>query len=376
MTASNESAGDKVDNRNHLCTIKLVDPDESLTFQVQLDGLEAEILKRREELHNLQVMNNDAQLSKEAAKAELHQQEELLSKEHKERERVIASSRKTVEELKAQAERADRKVRKTTVQPDEVSSEAQRSVTRIAAEEEQAISTFEEAFRCIQDATGVTDIQEIVEWFISQKEMHQHLEKLKKENKEVLQQLKEQKELLNQQFKDIKYSGEAKLSNEQKLLEESEHQLQAQQQRCDAAKEHLAQLTKALGTIRGRVEHLAEKLQLVALDRVTDVLPDSDEFVLELLVQCELKLKALQTELKGKDLVAVMKEMEEDEFYVRIEAKLPEYMRVRLLEAQTPDPVDDKYRSEEEEASVVSREALKRQSQLIVNSNFKKTCKK
>lgn len=43
--------------------------------------------------------------------AELHLQEELLSKEFKERERVIASYRKTVEERKAQAERADRKVR-------------------------------------------------------------------------------------------------------------------------------------------------------------------------------------------------------------------------------------------------------------------------
>lgn len=42
--------------------------EESLTFQGQLDSLEAEILKHREELHNLQVMNNDAQLSKEAAK--------------------------------------------------------------------------------------------------------------------------------------------------------------------------------------------------------------------------------------------------------------------------------------------------------------------
>lgn len=41
--------------------------------------------------------------------------------------------------------------------------------------------------------------------------------------------------------------------------------------------------------------------------------PDSDEFVLELLVQCKLKLQVLQMELKGKDLDTVMKEMEEDE---------------------------------------------------------------
>lgn len=51
-----------------------------------------------------------------------------------------------------------------------------------------------------------------MERFISQKETHQQLEKLKVENETVLQQLKEQKELLTQQFQDVKYSGEAKLS--------------------------------------------------------------------------------------------------------------------------------------------------------------------
>lgn len=48
--------------------------------------------------------------------------------------------------------------------------------------------------------------------FISQKETHEHLESLKAENEKVLQQLKEQRELLNQEFQDMKYSGEAKFS--------------------------------------------------------------------------------------------------------------------------------------------------------------------
>lgn len=45
------------------------------------------------------------------------------------------------------------------MQPDELSSEAQRSTPRVAGEEEKVISTFEEAFRRIKEATGVTDIQ-------------------------------------------------------------------------------------------------------------------------------------------------------------------------------------------------------------------------
>ncbi|XP_029293570.1 LOW QUALITY PROTEIN: coiled-coil domain-containing protein 151 [Cottoperca gobio] len=347
--------------------------DESLTFQGQLDSLEAEILKHREEFHNMQLMNNNAQLSKEAAKADLQMQEELLYKERKEREHIIASYRKKVEERKAQAEKVDR--RRTAMQPDELSSEAQRSSPRMAGEEEKVISTFEEAFLRIKEATGVTYIQEIVERFISQKETHQHLEKLKGENEKVLQQLKEQKELLNQQFQDMKYSGEAKLSSDQQMLEECEQQLQAQQQRCEADKERLEWLVKAVGTVRAGVEHLADKLQHITLseDTVAEVSPDSDAFVVELITQCELKLQLLHEELRGKDVAAIMKEMEEEEFYVRIEGKLPEYnTRVKLHEDQRLDLFDDEDVSEEDEADIISREALKRQSQLIIDSKSKK----
>ncbi|XP_034425041.1 coiled-coil domain-containing protein 151 [Hippoglossus hippoglossus] len=347
--------------------------DESLTFQGQLDSLEAEILRHRKELHSLQVLNNDAQLSKEAAKAELQQLEELLCKERKERERIIASYRKKVEEHKAQAEKVDR--RRTAMQPDELSSEAHRSTTRMAAEEERVISTFEEAFQRIKEATGVTNIQEIVKRFISQKETQQHLEKLKGENEKVLLQLKEQKELLNQQFQDMKYSGEAKLSGDQQMLEECEQQLQAQQQRCRAAKERLDWLVKTLSTIRAGVEHLADKLQHITLgeDQAAEASPHSDEYVLLLMTQCDRKLNFLQDDLQGKDLTGIMKEMEEEEFHVRIEGKLPAYnTRVKLPEDQRLDLFNDEEESEEDEADIISREALKRQSQLIIDAKSKK----
>ncbi|XP_047434737.1 coiled-coil domain-containing protein 151 isoform X2 [Mugil cephalus] len=349
--------------------------DESLTFQGQLDSLEAEILKHREELCNLQAMNNEAQLSKEATKAELQQLEEQLYKERKERERIIASYRKKVEERKAQAEKVDRRAQRTTMQPDELSSEAQHSTTGMVGEEEKAISAFEEAFRSIKEATGVTDIQEIVERFISQKETHQHLEKMKAENEEVVLQLKEQKEHLNQQFEDMKYSGEAKLSSDQQKVEECELQLRAQQQKCEAAQERLDWLVKTISTVRAGVEHLSDKLQHISVsaDTVAEVRPDSDEFVVELITRCEMKLQQLSKELQGKDLAAIMKEMEEEEFYVRIEGKLPEYnTRVKLPEDQSLDRVDEEEESEEEEADIISREALKRQSQLIIDSKSKK----
>ncbi|KAM3622931.1 uncharacterized protein V6R79_004989 [Siganus canaliculatus] len=375
--------------------------EESLTFEGQLDCLETEIRKHREELHDMQTMNNKAQLSKEAAKAELQQQEELLYKERKERECIIAGYRRKVEERKIQAEKAERRAQRTAIQPDELSSEAQRSTPRMAGEEEKVISTFQEAFRRIKEATGVADIQEIVDRFTSQRETQEHLENLKEENEKVLQQLKEQKSLLSQQFQDMKYSGEAKLSSDQRTLVESEQQLQAHQQRCEASEKHLDWLIKTLSAVRAGVEHLADKLQHITVVNATslvitvtyltkgpftfnvfppqsgkavaEVSPDSDEFVLVLMTLCEMKLQLLHEELQGKDLVAIMKEMEEEEFYVRIEGKLPAFnTRVKLPEDLRPDAFSDEEESEEDDADFLSREALKRQSQLIVDSRSKK----
>ncbi|KAM3865378.1 coiled-coil domain-containing protein 151 [Diretmus argenteus] len=351
--------------KNHL-------QEESLTFQGQLDCLEADIVKHREEFHNLQVMNNDAQLSKDSAKAELQQLEELLYKERKERERIIACYRKQVEERKAQTEKVDR--RRVPMQPDELSNDAPRSTTRMAGEEEKTISTFEEAFRHIKEATGVTNIQEIVERFISQGETHRHLEELKVENEGILLQLKEEKELLSQKFQDMKYSGEAKYASGQQMLEECEQQLQAEQQKCDAAKEGLDRLVKTLNTVRAGVEHLEDKLQHIILDAgmMAQLSPNSEELV-ELLTQCELKLQQLHEELQGKDLAAVVKEMEEEEFYARMERKLPDYnTRIKLPEDQRLDPFDEEDESDEDEVDIISREALKNQSRLILDSKTKR----
>ncbi|XP_030272771.1 coiled-coil domain-containing protein 151 isoform X2 [Sparus aurata] len=349
--------------------------EESLTYESQLDSFEAEILEARQEHQNMQATYNNAKLSKETAKAELQQLEEQLYKERKEREHIIAIHRREVEECKDQAEKVDRRAQRTAMQPDELSSEAQRSTSRMAGEEETAIYTFEEAFRRIMEATGVTDIQEIVERFTSQKDRHQHLEKLRGENEKELEQLKEQKELLSQQLQDMKYSGEAKLSRDRQTLEESEQQLQAQQQRCDAAKERHDWLIKALSTVRAGLEHLADKLQHITLseDTAAEVSPDSDEYVLELMTQCELKLQTLHEKVQGKDLTALMKEMEEEEFFVRIEGKLPaSNTRVMLPEDQRPDTLTDEEESKEDRADFISREALKRQSQLIIDSKSKK----
>ncbi|KAJ8283742.1 hypothetical protein COCON_G00025920 [Conger conger] len=349
--------------------------DESLTFQMQLDRMEAEILRQRQELQDLQVMKSDANLSKDVAKAELQRQEEFVYKERREREGILACYKKQAEELKAHSERLERRAQRAVMHPDELSSEAQRSAAA-AAEEDNVIHTFEEAFRRIKDATGVTDTHEVVERFISQGDTQKHLEQLKEENERMLEQLKEERDQLQAQFQELKYSGEAKLSSGQQMLEECEGHLQREQEKRDEANERLEALTRTLNAVRAGVDHLSDKLQHIKMKGKppkSQVCPSSDEYVLDLLAQSELRLAALVDELQGKDLAAILKEMEEEEFQTSIEGKLPQYnMRIELPEAQKQGPYDEEEESGDDEGDIITRAALKRQSQIIIDSKTKR----
>lgn len=60
-------------------------------------------------------------------------------------------------------------------------------------EQERKITTYEEAMNKIKDTTGVSDIKEVVQRFLSQGETQKHLEQLKTNNDKMLVRLKEEK---------------------------------------------------------------------------------------------------------------------------------------------------------------------------------------
>ena len=56
----------------------------------------------------------------------------------------------------------------------------------------------------IKEATGVSDIQEVVQRFLSQSATHDHLETWKHTNEKSLQRLKEEEELLQNEFEQVR----------------------------------------------------------------------------------------------------------------------------------------------------------------------------
>ncbi|XP_042581154.1 outer dynein arm-docking complex subunit 3-like [Cyprinus carpio] len=343
--------------------------EESLTFQPQLDKMETEVYWQTQVLRDLQVMNNNVLLFKDAAKAELQIQEEQVYRERREREKILSHYKKQAEERMAQSERMKRRPQWVSMNPDELSSEAPRTPTTVGGEEEESISTFEEAFQHVKEATGVTDSQEIVDRFISQGETQEHLEKMKAENERMLLELKEERNMSHTQYQDVKYSRETEFSSVRQMLQDCEHDLQQEQQQRDAAKEGLERLTHTLNTFKAGVQQLSDKLQPIPLMKDPSLqLPlDSEEHMLLLMSEADQKLKLLKEELQDKDLATIMKEMEEEEFHARIAGKLPQNnTRIQLPETQKQDFFDDEEDSGVDDGDVTNRVTLKHQSQSII----------
>ena len=72
-------------------------------------------------------------------------------------------------------------------------STAEQKASLSGEEQERKITTYEEAMTKIKDATGVSDIREVVQRFLSQGDTQKHLEQLKLNNEKMLVRLKEEK---------------------------------------------------------------------------------------------------------------------------------------------------------------------------------------
>ncbi|XP_062570536.1 outer dynein arm-docking complex subunit 3-like [Saccostrea cucullata] len=370
----------KIDEASHLKRIyediKRKLEVEAGNFPSVLDCMEAEIRSTKAELKELRAMHDDAHISKEAAQQELAKHEKVVYTERKQREVELQKMKKEAEEKKMQHERIERRIaQRGSIQQDELSPQEKQALQ--GEEQQQKITTYEEAFRRIKEATGVSDTMEVVRRFEGQDETTKHLEALQKDNDKQITRLKEEKDKLQAEFEDMKYTGDAKLSSGQRMLEEFQSHLQKEEDRRSNAEDHLNRNSHIMVSVKAGVEHLSDKLHHLKASKghvpTAQIAPTSDEYVLDQLSTCEEKLLKLLEELDGKDLQDTMKQMEEEEFHASVEGKLPQYnTRIKLPTTQRDMVYDDDEDSGDDDTDVPNRNAIKKQSQFIVDSKTKR----
>ncbi|XP_057565663.1 outer dynein arm-docking complex subunit 3 isoform X2 [Hippopotamus amphibius kiboko] len=351
--------------------------EESLHLENRLDFMEAEVVRTKHELEELNLVNQEALNARDIAKNQLQYLEETVFRERKKRERYLTECKKRAEERKLQNERMERKTQREHVLLQ--SNDTLQDSTRSKEEELRQrwnMYQMEVLFGKVKDATGVAETHAVVRRFLAQGDTFAQLETLKSENEQTLLRLKQEKQRLQRELEDLKYSGEATLVSEQKLQVELQGRIKAEEERRTDAQERLERTMRAMQTTKEGLEHLAGKLNhIIVAGRSAgkELDPKAGDYLPNLLSLVEEKLLKLQAQLQNHNVPEMLRHMADREFYSTLEGKLPTYnTRITLPVAGHKDKFFDEEESEDEDNDVVTRAALKLLSQKLIESRSKR----
>ncbi|TEA33204.1 hypothetical protein DBR06_SOUSAS8010055, partial [Sousa chinensis] len=376
-----EKAQMKVEEAEHITNVylqlKAYLQEESLRLENRLDFMEAEVLRTKQELEELNLVNQEALNARDIAKNQLQHLEETVFRERKKRERYLTECKKRAEERKLQNERMERKTQREQVLL-QSNDRLQDSMHSKEGELRRRWNMYqmEVLFGKVKDATGVAETHAVVQRFLAQGDTFTQLETLKSQNEQTLMRLNQEKQRLQRELEDLKYSGETTLVSEQKLQVELQGRIKAEEQRRADTQDQLQLAMWAMQMTKEGLEHLAGKLNHILEAghfARKELDPKAGDYLPNLLGLVEEKLLKLQAQLQNQNVPELLRHIADREFYSTLEGKLPLYnTRIALPVAGLKDRFFDEEESEDEDNNVVTRAELKMRSQKLIESRSKR----
>jgi len=279
--------------------------EERVNFDNQLGAIEATLHAKEHDYEELLLMSHDASHAKDVARAELAKLQSLVGEERKAREKELNERRNAVH---AREEMHTRMVERERARQDivmeakgDLSTEAEEALKKnlvtnalhhtlnqnVMEGEQQVVSAYEAAFRKIKEATGVGDVNEVIQKFMTQKDTEKSLLAMTREAQARIDQLAEEKAATKASVDEMKYSGAGGQSSRQEV-EACEKRLGEATSAQDRVRTRHGRLTQVFVDIRAGIEHMSDKLEPVKLDQ--PAVPVSDDTIVDVMYQSESKL--------------------------------------------------------------------------------------
>jgi len=137
--------------------------------------------------------------------------------------------------------------------------------TRKAAEAKSRIDIFENAFRKIKEATGVSDVNEVIQKIISQEGTTENLLSLTKENQARMELLNDHSTTIKRSLDNLKFGGMPG-GHRRKLVDDQEDQLVTVTARLQRGQSKHDRLNTGLTAIKAGIQHMLNKLLSVKED--------------------------------------------------------------------------------------------------------------
>jgi chromosome segregation ATPase len=385
-------------NKTYEQILARLEKDRS-TFDSQLKAIEATLSAKEKDYEELLLLSHDAYHAKEMAQAELHRFEQGVMEERNLRDREVQEKRALVlqrVEMNARLEQRERMLRNMrelegsiqTVQQSTSALEAIAgassnggaaggvvtsggaggSLASATQSEMEKLADFETSFARLKEATGVADVNEIIQKFMSQETTYGSLRSLTEEYEKRIEERQNAIKKLKAELEEIKYAaGGAGVGNKRQVVEDFEKQLGEATIKCERNKNKYERLGKILIDINSGVGHLAELLNQVKLEGESGSTPldINVESVEEVLSQCELKLSKIMGLVKwdGRSKLPLANPQFEEKLLRRRQADV----RVKAHNDDDLDDDDDDVFEEELDDDVWGRKHVKVNSQMIVD---------
>lgn len=282
--------------------------EERIGFDNQLGAVERTLRAKEQDLDELVLMSHDANHAKELSKADLLRVDAELQAERLHREKELQDRRNLVKEKKAQNKRIEEREKRSREALAEASGDlneeeeqrlrakvakAQIDARRVRSEAELKITSYEEAFRKIKDATGISEMNEVVSKFMTQDETTIHLKHLTKQSHDKIDSMNEEKSVLKAKVEEIKYTGAGSVGF-RKVIDDLEQDLKKAVQKSARIKRKYEGLARILIACKAGTQHLVDMLDVVRIDQPN--VPVMDDTIVDVLAMCDYKIsKSMDT---------------------------------------------------------------------------------
>lgn len=377
--------------------------EERIGFDNQLVAIERTLAAKQHDYEELLLLSGDANHARDMAQTELDRvrntyQRTKESREHNLRERHdvaqikagmnarLAEREKVRSDIMAQAmgdmsEQQEQSM-KRSLALNKMSSSKIREETR---EQKKKIDVFEDAFRQIKEATGVSDVNEVIQKIVSQEDTQNNLMELTKENQAKVESQTEIRDQFRRRVEETKYSAPGG-GHRRKMVDDHEENLGGAVAKLERTRLKYERLAKILINVKAGVAHLSEKI--TPLREGAPSIQINDETILEVMYQCESMLVnalhisrstaeddgRLEEQAQENDLTGISDNdvMQTRPFNQRISLPVDEGL-------DTIDEADGDNFEEIGEEEELSRVAIKKASEQLTGANdrrAKKTRKK
>jgi len=366
--------------------------EERIGFDNQLAAIERTLKAKERDYEELLLLSHDAYHAKEMAQAELHRFEQGVMEERNQRDKEVQEKKALVEQRVQMNKRLENH-QKMLKQQQDADKQGERQLKEMSAtsdltagissdyanEERQKLMDYEEAFHAIKEATGVSDVNEVIQKFLTQKDTQKNLTTLTEENQATIDKYTEERRKIRLQVEELKFTSGGQGGRRQ-AIDHYENQLSNVTEKFDRNRGKFERQAKMLIEVKAGIDHLNEKLLPIKLDGEATI-EMTDETVEEVLRQCELKISKLLSLTHHLDDPNDRKRiMDEERYEEKLMLRNQSEARIKLTDNNDDPEDDDGSDFEEQDEDVLHRNRVKYISEQILEkqqtNNRKKKGKK